>query len=87
MRVGLKYQINSRWAISASEEIHINVGKDIVRNVFDQNRLTASLSYKINPKISLDAGYLYWFQQSSSGDDFFSRNIIFFSLKQNLKFY
>ena len=87
MRLGLKYTINSTWALNLSEEIHFNVGKKIVRNVFDQNRLTFGVSYKINDKFSLDTGYLYWFQQSSSGDDFFSRNIVYFTLKHSLKFY
>ncbi|NBC57704.1 MAG: DUF2490 domain-containing protein [Bacteroidetes bacterium] len=87
MRMGLKFKINERWSAKVLEEIHFNVGKNIVRNVFDQNRLSAGLNYKFNSNFSIETGYMYWFQQRFTGDDFFSRNIVYFTLRQNLKFY
>lgn len=87
MRMGLKYKINNNFTANILEEIHINAGKNIIRNVFDQNRLSTGISYKINDKFQLETGYLYWFQQRATGDDFFSRNIVYFTLKHNLKLY
>lgn len=87
MRMGLKYEFNERWNATLLEEIHFNAGKNIVRNVFDQNRLSAGVNYAISSNFSVETGYMYWFQQSLTGDDFFSRNIVYFTLKQNLKFY
>ncbi|RRO12503.1 DUF2490 domain-containing protein [Flavobacteriaceae bacterium 14752] len=87
MRMGLTYDINDKFTAKLLEEIHINIGDEIVRNVFDQNRVTAGFNYKINEKFQVESGYLYWFQQSSSGVDFFSRNIVYFTLKHNLRFY
>lgn len=87
MRMGLKYKINENFTANLLEEILFNVGENIVRNIFDQNRLSAGLNYKINNKFQLETGYLYWFQQQASGSDFFSRNIVYFTLKHNLKFY
>jgi len=87
MRMGLKYKINESFSANVLEEIHFNVGKNIVRNVFDQNRLSAGINYKINDMFQVETGYLYWFQQRATGDDFFSRNIVYFTLKHNLKFY
>ncbi len=87
MKMGVKYQINSNFSANIIEEIHINIGEKIVTNVFDQNRLSAGLNYKINEQFQLESGYLYWFQQRATGVDFFSRNIVYFTLKHNLKLY
>ena len=87
MRMGLNYQISRKWNVKFLEEVLFNAGSNIVRNVFDQNRLSAGINYNINANLSLETGYLYWFQQQFTGDDFFSRNIVYFTLKQNLKFY
>jgi len=87
MRMGIKYKLNDKWDAKILEEIHFNIGKKVLRNVFDQNRLSAGLNYNINTNFSLETGYLYWFQQRSTGIDFYSRNIVYFTLKQNLKFY
>lgn len=87
MRMGVKYQINQKFTAKLLEEIHFNVGKNIVRNVFDQNRLSAGINYKINDQFQVESGYLYWFQQSSTGDDFFSRNIAYLTLKHNLNLF
>ena len=86
MRMGIKYLINDKFDVKLLEEIHMNISNRIVRNVFDQNRFSAGINYKLNDQFQFEAGYLYWFQQSSSGDDFFSRNIVYFTIKQNLNF-
>ena len=86
MRMGLSYNFKKNLTAKLLEEIHVNIGDNIVRNVFDQNRLSAGINYKLNDQFQFEAGYLYWFQQSSSGDDFFSRNIVYFTIKQNLNF-
>lgn len=87
MRMGVKYKFDEHWDAKILEEVHFNVGKNIVRNVFDQNRLSAGLNYNFNSAFSFETGYMYWFQQQATGIDFYSRNIVYFTLKQNLKFY
>lgn len=86
MRMGVKYLINEKFDVKLLEEIHMNISDKIVRNVFDQNRLSAGINYKFNDQFQFETGYLYWFQQTSSGVDFFSRNIVYFTIKQNLNF-
>ena len=86
MRMGVKYLINNKFDVKLLEEIHMNISNRIVRNVFDQNRLSAGINYKLNDQFQFETGYLYWFQQSSSGDDFFSRNIVYFTIKHDLNF-
>jgi hypothetical protein len=65
--------------LKISDEIHLNAGQKIVKNVYDQNRLYAGLSLDLLPNFTIDAGYLNWFQQRPSGD-FFNRNILRFAI-------
>jgi PIN domain nuclease of toxin-antitoxin system len=57
------------------DEAMLNLGKSIVKNVFDQNRIYAGLKWGVLPSWAVEAGYLHWFQQRASGSDFFSRDI------------
>jgi len=52
------------------DEVMINIGDDIVRNTFDQNRFHIGASTTLNDKLSWETGMINWFQQLSSGDDF-----------------
>jgi hypothetical protein len=87
MRMGVKFKFDSHWDAKILEEILINAGENVAQNVFDQNRLSAGLNYNINSNFSVETGYMYWYQQKASGVDFFSRNIVYFTLKQSLKVY
>lgn len=46
-----------------NDEIHINAGKQVVHNYFDQNRLFAGLGYQFTSKMNAHLGYLFVFQQ------------------------
>lgn len=65
--------------LKISDEININVGNKITKNVFDQNRLYAGINYDILPHLSFEVGYLNWFQQRPNGD-FYNRNILRFTV-------
>ncbi len=45
-------------------------------NLFDQNRIYATFDFTMNKNFSLEAGYIYIYQQRFSKDEFFSRNVI-----------
>ncbi|CAM3399346.1 DUF2490 domain-containing protein [Pontibacter korlensis] len=62
--------------IRASDEIIFNAGKRITNNRFDQNRIYVGLNYPVHKSIILEAGYLKWFQQRASGNQFYSRDIV-----------
>ena len=66
------------------DEIHLNFGKQIIRNTFDQNRIGGSLTYGLTKNIELEGGYFNWFQQRISGDEYYNRNIIRFTLHHYL---
>ena len=62
------------------DEIMVNVGRKIVKNTFDQNRIYGALNYSFHPSFSIELGYMNWYQQRSSGVDFYNRNIFRLSL-------
>lgn len=78
MRYKLELQFKPAEAVTlkAFDEIHLNLGNKITYNVFDQNRYGASVQYMPWLNFGLECGYLRWFQQQASGNEFFRRNII-----------
>ena len=49
-----------------NDEIHINFGKEIVNNYFDQNRFFVGLAYHVTRQNNLQFGYMNVFQQLST---------------------
>jgi hypothetical protein len=66
--------------LKISNEILLNAGSKVVRNTFDQNRFYTGVNYAITKNISVECGYLNWFQQRPTGDQFYNRNILRLSL-------
>lgn len=67
------------------DEIMINTGKNVVNNMFDQNRIYTGLQYGISSSVAVELGYMNSFQQRATGVDYFDRNIIRFSIYHKLK--
>lgn len=62
------------------DEVMFNAGKGIVYNIFDQNRIYAGAQVKLSKHWTTEAGYMNWFQQRTSGKEFYNRHIARFSL-------
>jgi hypothetical protein len=45
-------------------------------NLFDQNRFHVAFDYVVNKHFTIDAGYIYIYQQRFNRDEFYSRNVI-----------
>jgi len=71
--------------IKAGDELLINLGSAIVHNFFDQNRLFAALNMVFSRAITLEAGYMNWFQQQKSGVDYYNRDILVFTLYHSIE--
>ena len=69
-----------------SEEIMINAGNKVVKNIFDQNRVYAALLLGVNESLGFEIGYLSNFQQRSTGTDFYNNDIVRVTIFQKLKF-
>jgi hypothetical protein len=52
----------------ANDDVHINFGKAIVYNYFDQNRFFLGFAYHLNAHDNLQLGYMNLFQQQSAGN-------------------
>jgi hypothetical protein len=50
-----------------NNEIHVNFGKEITYNYFDQNRAFIGFAYHVNPNDNVQFGYLNVFQQLPAG--------------------
>jgi len=53
--------------IMVANEIHINLGKQVVFNTFDQNRFTIGINHRISKQWRYDFGYMAIYQEQSNG--------------------
>lgn len=77
-------KLNDTFTLKVHDEILINFGKNIVLNHFDQNRISASLSAGTFAGFGLELAYINWYQQRSTGTDFFNRNIARLTITHSL---
>lgn len=75
-KLELRYSLIPDISLIAFDEVHFNLGGNIVHNMFDQNRYGASVQYMPSGNLGLELGYINWFQQRPSGTDFYQRHII-----------
>ena len=54
-------------SLVVADELHIQFGKEVVYNTFDQNRIFIGIKQKINKQLSVDMGYMQVYQQKYSG--------------------
>lgn len=59
------------------EEVHVNSGKEIVNNYFDQNRLFIGLAYQFSTDLNAHLGYINVFRQWSEGNKLMLYHFLF----------
>jgi hypothetical protein len=59
--------IDNTFFINFNNELFIGFGKGISTNIFDQNRLSSSIGWKMNKNINFQVGYLNQYIQKSDG--------------------
>jgi Protein of unknown function (DUF2490) len=89
-RLLLNYKLNKddtklSSTIKLSDELMLNAGKNIIYNQFDQNRIYVGFEQGLNKNFSAELGYLYWYQQRSSGYQFFDRDIVRLTIYHKIK--
>lgn len=67
------------------DEIMVMAGGKLGPMVFDQNRIYADLSLDLNPALTLELGYVNWFQSDQTGS-YLERHIIRTTLRHDLDF-
>jgi hypothetical protein len=59
-----------------NDEAMLNFGKEILTNTFDQNRLFGGFNYHLSQSSSIQAGYMYIFQQLGTGAQYRNNHTI-----------
>jgi hypothetical protein len=86
-QIGIEIPVYKKWlSVKLSDEVMLNAGKNITYNIFDQNRIYVALNYNITPNLRLETGYLNWYQQRASGNSFYNRDIIRFTVFHKIHF-
>jgi len=67
-----------------NDEVHINFGKQIVNNYFDQNRFFAGLKLQTGASTNVQFGYLNVFSQLAAGNQYKNMNGIRLFYFQNI---
>jgi Protein of unknown function (DUF2490) len=79
-KIEADFELSSLLSFFAFEELHINLGKKIVFNTFDQNRFGIGCEISPIKNIGFEFAFINWFQQKSSGNEYYNRNILRFAL-------
>lgn len=58
-----------------NDEVHINFGKQIINNYFDQNRFFLGFNYHVNKHDNIQFGYMNVFQQLAAGNRYRSTHV------------
>lgn len=67
-----------------NNEVHVNAGKRIVNNYFDQNRLFLGFGYQFSSHVNAHLGYMYVFQQRPAGNEYLNIHAIRLFLFHNI---
>lgn len=91
LRLQASYRLNKELTkkttiLKVSNEVMINAGKNILLNKFDQNRIYIGIERELSKKVSVELGYMNWYQQTSLGYLFYNRNIVRLTLYHRIKY-
>jgi hypothetical protein len=73
--LGKKYFQPGTFSFVVNDEVHVNFGKQVVYNYFDQNRFFLGLAYHVNRHDNLQFGYMNVFQQLPAGNRYRSSHV------------
>lgn len=70
--------------LNLGDEIFLNAGKEVVNDVFDQNRFLVSPTYKMNEHLSLALTWNYNFSGLKRAGTYTALNVFWLQIKHNL---
>lgn len=74
-------------SVKTSDEIMLNLGRSIVQNIFDQNRAYVGLNYGLIKNFQVELGYMDYFQERSSGTQYYHYKIARLTIYHTINFY
>ena len=84
-RLAVKYQCNSKLAVSSGDELFIALTGVGSQDHFDQNRLFCTFSYYLQPQLKFDIGYLRIARKIKKESDLLDENTIFCNVTYHFK--
>lgn len=63
------------WTLVLNNEVHVNFGKQITYNYFDQNRFFVGFAYNTTTTDNIQVGYMNIFQQLPAGNKYRSTDV------------
>jgi hypothetical protein len=87
-----RYRLQARVPLVKNEDhgviLQLRLAEEIMlnhkENIFDQNRIYATLDYALNKNFTIELGYIYIYQQRFAKDEFYSRNVIRLGLQHRV---
>jgi hypothetical protein len=55
------------WFVNVSDELFLGFGKNVEKNILDQNRLYAGLGFRFNEQLNMQLGYQYQYVVKKDG--------------------
>lgn len=80
----LKLSVSKYLKLKVSNELHVNAGRNITKNIFDQNRFFIGFGLDVAKDATVEVGYMNWYQQKSNGS-FYDRDILRFTVFHKIK--
>lgn len=65
--LGFPFREGGKTQFMFADEIHLNFGKEIIYNTFNQNRLTLGIKHTLSKNWKFDCGYMMVYQQLATG--------------------
>ncbi len=75
-----KYQ----WFLNVGDELLINAGKDVARNIFDSNRLLIGPAVQFNSKLNVSLTYNYTYARRNQGEVESTAHILWLGIKHKI---
>lgn len=66
----------NKFSFILNDELHINFGKQIIYNYFDQNRFFAGFKFNTSKQDNVQLGYMNQFQQLPAGNKYRNNHIV-----------
>lgn len=73
-KLGFRYDVHSKYSWNVGDEVLINTTGTDTNPMFDQNRLFTTISYKVNPEIKVDLGYMHLSRITKNGTELLNEN-------------
>jgi hypothetical protein len=86
-----RYRLQVRLPLTQSNKVNLRIADEVMvnarENFFDQNRVYVTSEYIITKHLSMEAGYIYIYQQRFRTTNFVERHVLRFSILHKLFFY